>query len=94
MSEAKVILKGHISVPADRLAQVRDALPEHIALTRAEPGCLSFDVEEEAAVPGRFNVSEVFASQVAFDAHQARTKASVWFEVTKGIPRDYAITTE
>lgn len=94
MSEARVFLKGHIAVPADRLAQVRAALPEHIALTRAEPGCLSFEVEEDADVPGRFKVSETFESQAAFDAHQARTKASAWFEVTKGIPRDYEISTE
>ena len=36
MTESKVMLTGHILVPADRIAQVRDALPDHIALTRAD----------------------------------------------------------
>ncbi len=88
----KVYLQGQITVPSDRLDQVRTALPDHIALTRAEPGCMSFDVVEDANEPGRFNVSEVFESQEAFDAHQVRTKASVWFKVTEGIPREYTVT--
>ncbi|WP_037315889.1 putative quinol monooxygenase [Ruegeria halocynthiae] len=91
-AEAKVHLDGHITVPEDRLTQVRKALPDHIALTRAEPGCVSFDVTEDAARPGHFNVSEVFENQAAFDAHQYRTKNSEWFRITQGIPRDYSVT--
>ncbi len=94
MSEGKVCLRGYLVVPADRLEQVRTALPEHIALTRAEPGCLSFEVVEDAEIPGRYNVSEMFEDQTAFDAHQVRTRASAWFKVTDGIPREYSITTE
>ncbi len=89
---AKVYLTGVLDVPADRIEQVRAALPQHIALTRAEAGCISFDVVEDLALAGRFNVSEVFENQVAFDAHQDRTKASDWFRVTQGIPRDYTVT--
>lgn len=89
---AKVYLTGVLEVPVERLQQVRMALPQHIALTRAEAGCISFDVVENAEGSGRFNVSEVFENQAAFDAHQIRTKTSDWFKVTQGIPRDYTIT--
>ncbi|CUJ88056.1 Antibiotic biosynthesis monooxygenase [Ruegeria denitrificans] len=94
MANGKIYLRGFILVPADRLEQVRAALPRHIALTRAEPGCLSFEVAEDTEIAGRFNVSEVFENRTAFDAHQVRTKASDWFHVTKGIPREYSITSE
>ncbi|MUZ71129.1 antibiotic biosynthesis monooxygenase [Agrobacterium vitis] len=87
----KVFLDGHIDVTEDRLEAVKAALPEHIALTRAEPGCLSFNVEACPTVAGRFIVSEVFVDKAAFDAHQQRTKASNWFTVTQGIARDYTI---
>jgi len=90
----KVFLNGYLDVPTDRLDQVRAALPQHIALTRAETGCVAFDVTEDASVPGRFTVSETFVDQTAFDTHQARTKASDWFRVTEGIPRHYSITTQ
>ncbi|WP_170477755.1 putative quinol monooxygenase [Ruegeria arenilitoris] len=91
---AKVYLQGFLDVPEDKLQQVRSALPRHIELTRAEPGCISFEVVEDTVQPGRFNVSEVFENQEAFDAHQSRTKASDWFTVTQGVPRDYTVKVE
>ncbi|NOC90826.1 putative quinol monooxygenase [Ruegeria sp. HKCCD6604] len=87
--DQRVFLTGHIDVPVDRLEEVRAALPDHVKLTRAEQGCISFDVIEDQSRPGRFNVSELFADQQAFDTHQARTRASDWSRVTQGIPRDY-----
>lgn len=88
----RIRLKGAMICTADRLEAVRAALPEHICLTRQELGCLLFEVTETAG--GRFEVNELFADRAAFDAHQARGGASVWAEVTKGLPRDYQITEE
>ncbi|WP_294227074.1 antibiotic biosynthesis monooxygenase [uncultured Shimia sp.] len=84
-------LTGYIDVPADRLKAVVEALPDHIALTRAETGCLSFEVTPDATHQGRFQVAELFVDRAAFDAHQTRTKASDWAKVTNGIPRQYEI---
>ena len=90
----EIVLTGYIDVPADRLDAVSAALPAHIALTRKEPGCLSFDVTPDEDVPGRFNVAERFSSRADFDAHQVRMKSSPWAKVTAGIPRHYQITEE
>lgn len=90
-TDQRVYLTGHLDVPPDRLSSVAAALPVHIALTRAEAGCLSFDVAPCPTVAGRFLVAEVFATQAAFDAHQIRTKASDWFRVTEGIARSYSV---
>jgi quinol monooxygenase YgiN len=86
-----VLLDGTIDVPAERLAAVSAALPEHVRLTREEAGCLHFSVTGNADTPGRFDVSEVFIDQAAFDAHQARAGASDWAEVTRAIARNYRI---
>ncbi|WP_095589766.1 putative quinol monooxygenase [Actibacterium ureilyticum] len=91
MTGPRIRLTGHIDVPADRRAAVMAALPDHIRLTRAEPGCLAFDVTPDPSVPGRLLVSELFTDQTAFDAHQARAGASDWAQVTAGIPRHYSI---
>ena len=90
-ADERVYLDGYIDVPPDRLEAVRAALPEHVALTRAESGCLSFSVTPSDEIEGRFIVAEVFVDQVGFDAHQARMKGSRWFTVTEGIPREYTI---
>lgn len=86
-----ILLTGHIDVPADRLPAVAAALPDHIRLTRAEPGCLSFDVTPDRRIDGRFNVRETFASRPAFDAHQDRMRESDWGRITAGLPRTYEI---
>lgn len=88
----KIQLNGYILVPEDRMDAVRAGLVDHIRLTHAEPGCISFEVIEDPEIPGRFNVAELFTDQTSFDAHQTRTKASVWAEITAGIPREYSIT--
>lgn len=90
----KVFLDGYMEVPPDRAAAVTRALPDHIALTRAEPGCLAFDVAIDPDDPRRFLVSEIFTNCAAFDAHQARAKASAWAEVTSGLKRHYTIRVE
>ncbi|MFS4437561.1 putative quinol monooxygenase [Paracoccaceae bacterium GXU_MW_L88] len=71
---------------------VRRLLPEHIALSRAEPGCIAFRVSEDPETPGLFHLFEEFESQADFEAHQARTKASEWGRATSEFPRDYDIS--
>lgn len=83
-------LSGQMTCPAAEAAPVRAAMIEHVRLSRAEPACLSFDMEETA--PGVFAVSESFADCAAFDAHQARTRASDWWRITGHLPRDFTVT--
>lgn len=90
----RVLLDGYLEVPADRIDAVRAALPEHIRLTRAEPGCLRFEVTQDPNEPTHFRVSEVFADRAAFEGHQSRAGASAWAIVTAGMPRHYTIRDE
>ena len=76
----------------DEVALVVANLPEHIALTRAEPGCVSFSVEREGTSM-TWRVSEEFVDQAAFQAHQTRVAASEWGSRTAGIERRYSVTT-
>lgn len=69
---------------------VRANLPEHIRLSRAEPGCLKFDVDPTDD-PLVWRLDEAFADRQAFEAHQTRTRSSVWFQVTSGLKRDFQI---
>ena len=90
---AKVYLDGQlVAHSAAEHAVVDLYLEDHIALTRAEPGCLSFSVTPDPARPTRLIVTEEFRDRAAFEAHQARAQASPWAEVTQGIPRQYQIS--
>lgn len=80
-----------ICADEQQVALIAAHLPEHIRLSRAEPGCLSFEVRQSED-PLIWSVEESFTDQTAFDAHQTRTKASPWFAATGHIRRVYQIT--
>ena len=87
-----IILSGHISVPESELAKIREALPKHIAATRAEAGCVVFNVQENETEIGRFEVYEEFTDKKAFQCHQERVRQSDWGAVTKNVIRHYTVT--
>ncbi len=87
----EVTLRGQLRcADAAEAERVRAHLDEHIALTRAEPGCLAFDVTP-TDTDGVWSVSERFADEAAFDAHQRRVASSTWGRETAGIERSYVI---
>ncbi len=91
---AKIILSGHIIIPANQLDTVQAALVEHITLTRREAGCLVFKVEQSQTDPCRYEVYEEFVSKAAFEDHQKRVGQSHWGDVTQDVARYYSIHEE
>lgn len=87
-----IVLRGHIVVPRPDLPAVVEALPRHIELTRAEPGCLVFEVTQDATDPFVFHVYEQFIDRAAFEHHQARVHASDWGAMTQGVERFYTVS--
>ena len=69
---------------------VRQHLSEHIRLSRAETGCLRFHVDptDDLLV---WRLDEAFVDRQAFEAHQTRTRSSVWFKVSLGLGRDFRV---
>lgn len=87
----EVALSGELRCTDDEQAdRVRAHLPEHVTLTRAEPGCIAFDVDP-ADRPGVWRVHERFLDEAAFDAHQRRVATSAWGTATAGIERHYTV---
>ena len=74
----------------DEAVLVKRHLPTHADLSRAEPGCLAFDVVPTAD-PLVFRVDEAFTDAEAFRAHQRRVASSEWGHATAGITREYTV---
>ena len=87
-----VRLSGFLNcASAEDVETVKRYLPDHIRLTKAEQGCISFEVSQTDD-PLVWHVEELFADRAAFDFHQQRTRSSEWFAATSSIPRDYEIS--
>jgi len=90
---ARVRLSGFLLCRSlDEADRVSHLLADHVRLTRAEPGCLRFELLRSSADPTRFAVFEEFRDAEAFAAHRERASNSAWGRATRGIPRDYEIT--
>ena len=74
----------------ERARIVVEHLPLHVELTRAEPGCLSFEVAQTED-PLVWQVDELFQDAASFAAHQQRVAASEWGRATAGIERRYEV---
>ena len=92
VASANIKLEGYLDVPASRWSEVLTALESHIEKTRAEAGCIKFNVTPCSEVEYRLLVSELFVDQTSFDAHQTRAGNSDWAKISAGIPRHYEIT--
>lgn len=89
--ELEVTLTGQLVCANPEEADiVRAHLPRHLELTRAEPGCISFEVRETGN-PLVWQVDERFRDDAAFTAHQGRVAASEWGRATAGIERSYVV---
>ncbi len=76
---AKVYLDGQlVAHSAAEHAVVDLYLEDHVALTRAEPGCLKFEVTPDKSDSNKWHVSEIFDSEEAFDAHPTRAQTPEW----------------
>ncbi|MDO5751995.1 putative quinol monooxygenase [Arthrobacter sp.] len=86
------ILTGQLICHSDdEVSAVSAFLPHHIELTLAEPGCISFSVEQSDN-PRVWDVSECFQDAPSFELHQARAKASEWGRATAKIKRSYYVS--
>ena len=86
-----VKLTGHIDVPDTDIEIVEKYAPEHIRLSRAEPGCLKFDFWQDAENPNIYRLDEAFKDREAFDLHTARAKASKWGKVSSHLVRHFTM---
>ncbi len=83
-------VKGTLTCPTPEIAEnVRKGMPEHIRLSREEPGNLHFNIVETR--PGHWDVDEAFVDAAAFETHRARTGASEFATLAEGLERDLTI---
>lgn len=89
LAQPLVALSGHLTCQdAAQMLLALDLLPEHVALSRAEPGNLRFDLAQQDD-PMVWRLDELFADAKAFAAHQARTTASRWATDSSALARDF-----
>ena len=66
-----VTLFSEVTCAPQSAPDVAHALRQFVADTRAEPGCVQFELAQHPKEPHRFALFEVFRDQQAFETHAA-----------------------
>lgn len=77
-----------ICADMSQMLTAMELLPDHVAQSRAEPGCLRFDLSQDDD-PLIWNLNEIFADKQAYAAHQYRTGDSKWGAASDAFRREY-----
>ncbi|MDV7141663.1 antibiotic biosynthesis monooxygenase [Tropicimonas sp. TH_r6] len=83
-----MIVTGYLDAPEERADEIATAFEDHARLSRQEPGCELFEVNQDSAIVGRFHINERYTDADALEAHKDRMASSDWARVSAGLTRN------
>jgi quinol monooxygenase YgiN len=78
VSDINVVLNVHFEAAAGQEEELFEQLRALVAPTRAEPGCLVYELHRDPENPAKFMFYERFRNQEALDAHAATPHLERW----------------
>ena len=75
---------AQITAAPGQEARVRAALEELVPITRAEPGCLQYDLHVDTGTPGFFVFYENWESRELWQAHMNAPHLAAYAAATEG----------
>ena len=85
MAEGKVTVIARIRAKAGRAQRVKEELLKLLAPTRAENGCINFDMHQGATDHAQFLFHENWTSEAALKAHFETPHIENWLEQAEGL---------
>ena len=85
MGNGKLTVVARIKAKPGQEARVRKELQELLVPTRAEDGCLNFDMHESLDRPGDFLFYENWTSRAHLDRHIQAPHIQNWFKLADSL---------
>lgn len=79
----KVAVFGVLRFPPEAMARILPHLADFVEATRANDGCIAYDVAEDLSDPGLIRFSELWPSQESLDAHLRAPHIILWRAAAK-----------
>ena len=86
---SKIMHIGTLHCAPDEVDTLTTLLGPHVALSRAEPGCLSYELFQDEVQLTTFQLNAVFRDRQAFEAHKARVESADWGRATAHMRTDF-----
>ena len=85
MAEGKVTVIARIKAKTGEVQRVKEELLKLLAPTRAENGCINFDMHQGATDQSQFLFHENWTSKAALEAHFETPHIKNWLRVAEGL---------
>ena len=85
MAEGKVTVIARIKAKTGEVQRVKEELLKLLAPTRAENGCMNFDMHQGATDQPQFLFHENWTSKAALEAHFETPHIKNWLRVAEGL---------
>lgn len=87
----QLTIVAHIHAKPDHIAQVQAELEKLIPTTRAEPGCLQYDLHRDNADPAHFMFYENWTSRALWQAHMNAPHLAAYMRATEGAVAEFTL---
>ncbi|BDY04550.1 putative quinol monooxygenase [Ferrimonas sp. YFM] len=87
----KLTIVAHIKANADKIELVKSELLKLIATTRAEAGCINYDLHQDNDNPAHFLFFENWASREAWQDHMANDHLKAYLAAVEGAVESFTV---
>ncbi len=88
---SKLTIVANIKVAPDKLDLVKAELEKLIPITRAENGCLQYDLHQDNENPEHFLFYENWESRELWQTHMSAPHLAAYMEATEGAVAEFTI---
>lgn len=87
----KLTIVANIKATPDQIDLVRVELEKLIAVTRAEAGCISYDLHQDNDNPAHFMFYEIWESRELWQTHMSAPHLAAYMEATDGAVAEFSL---
>ncbi len=88
---AALTIVANINAKADKIELVKAELEKLIPITRAEAGCLQYDLHQDNDNPAHFLFFENWESRVSWQAHMENQHLQDYLAATEGMVESFTV---
>ncbi|MEM9080023.1 MAG: putative quinol monooxygenase [Verrucomicrobiota bacterium] len=91
MSAVKLTITGSVLAKLDKVDFVKAELLKLIDVTRAEEGCIQYDLHQDNNNPAQFLFYENWESRELWQKHMENTHIAAYLEATEGAVENFTL---
>ena len=87
----KLTIVANIYANPDQIDLVKAELEKLVPVTRAEAGCLQYDLHQDNEDSGHFLIYQNWESRESWEAHMTAPHLATYMEATEGAVSEFAV---